>query len=83
MNKQEADILNAIMQDSIVNQRILAETTGYSLGVVNKSLHKLIDQGYIQEDCKLTEKAREKIKKAAHQSAIILAAGIGMQLGSA
>lgn len=80
MNKQEADILNAIMQDSFVNQRILAETTGYSLGVVNKSLHKLIDQGYIQEDCKLTEKAREELKKAAPKSAIILAAGIGMRM---
>lgn len=80
MNKQEADILNAIMQDSFVNQRILAETTGYSLGGVNKSLHKLIDQGYIQEDCKLTEKAREELKKAAPKSAVILAAGIGMRM---
>ena len=33
MNKQESDILN---------QRILAEVSGHSLGVVNRSLKELI-----------------------------------------
>ena len=38
MNKQEADILNAIFVGNIKNQRNLAEITGHSLGVVNRSL---------------------------------------------
>ncbi len=42
MNIQEADILNALWKEPFVNQRILAEITGHSLGVVNKSLKSLM-----------------------------------------
>ena len=40
MNLQEADILQTLIKESFINQRILAETSGHSLGVVNKSLKK-------------------------------------------
>ena len=42
MNKQESDILNTLMLKPFINQRILAEVSGHSLGVVNRSLKELI-----------------------------------------
>lgn len=34
MNKQESDILNSLLLESFINQRILAEASGHSLGVI-------------------------------------------------
>lgn len=42
MNKQESDILNTLLLEPFINQRILAEESGHSLGVVNRSLKELI-----------------------------------------
>ena len=42
MNKQESDVLNALLLEPFINQRILAEVSGHSLGVVNRSLKELI-----------------------------------------
>ena len=80
MNKQEADILMEIQQEQFVTQRMLSEITKYSLGIVNKSLHNLMSQGYINEDNKLTDKARRDLKNKSPQNAIILAAGFGMRM---
>ena len=41
MNKQESDILNTLFIEPFINQRILSETSGHSLGVVNKSIKTL------------------------------------------
>ena len=49
MNIQEKDILNKLLEEPFVNQRILAEVSGYSLGTVNKSLKTLMTEGYIYE----------------------------------
>ena len=35
MNKQEMDILSSLLVEPFINQRILSELTGHSLGVVN------------------------------------------------
>ena len=43
MNKQESDILNTLFIEPFINQRILSETSGHSLGVVNKSIKTLIN----------------------------------------
>ena len=42
MNKQESDILNTLLLEPFINQRILAEVSGHSLGGVNRSLKELI-----------------------------------------
>ena len=47
MNKQESDILNALLLEPFINQRILAEVSGHSLGVVNRSLKELIKTDYL------------------------------------
>ena len=80
MNKQEADILMEIQQEQFATQRMLSEITKYSLGIVNKSLHNLKNQGYINEDNKLTDKARRDLNNKSPQNAIILAAGLGMRM---
>lgn len=80
MNKQESDILNTLFIEPFINQRILSETSGHSLGVVNKSIKALIKEGYIDDEVRLTSKAREEFKKRSPKNAIILAAGFGMRM---
>lgn len=80
MNKHESDILRTLISEPFVNQRILSETSGHSLGVVNRSLKTLIAGGYLTEDIQLTEKARIEIRKKAPQNAVILAAGFGLRM---
>ena len=80
MNKQEADILNNLTIEPFINQRILSETSGYSLGIVNKSIKSLIKAGYLDNHISFTEKARKEFKDKAPKNAIILAAGFGMRM---
>lgn len=80
MNRQEADILKKIIEDNFINQRILAETTGHSLGVVNRSLRALLDEGYLTADCMPTADAKAAYDAARPRNAIILAAGFGMRM---
>ena len=80
MNKQESDILNALLLEPFINQRILAEVSGHSLGVVNRSLKELIKAGYLDDSIRPTVKAITEFKQKTPQRAIILAAGFGMRM---
>ena len=80
MNKYECDIMNALLLEPFVNQRLLSESSGYSLGVVNRSIKNLCSMGYLDSDIKLTAKAIEEIQKMKPRNAIILAAGYGMRM---
>lgn len=80
MNIFECDILSTIKTSSYINQRILAEMTGYSLGTVNKSLQKLIEEGFLDELYELTPKAHQKFNSMVPRQAVILAAGYGMRM---
>ena len=80
MNKQEMDILSSLFMEPFVNQRILSELTGHSLGIVNKSIKSLIEQEYLDDKISLTSKAKLEFKKKAPKNAIILAAGFGMRM---
>ena len=80
MNKQESDILTALLEEPYINQRILSELSGHSLGIVNRSLKKLIEAGYIDNRINLTEKAYSEFSDKAPKNAIILAAGYGMRM---
>lgn len=80
MNKQASDILNSLLIEPFVNQRILSEVSGYSLGVVNRSLKKLIKEGYVDEFKCATELAKKELKEKSPKNAIILAAGLGMRM---
>lgn len=80
MNLQESDVLRTLLYEPFINQRILSETSGHSLGVVNRSLKQLMKDGYLDEQAHLTQKAREEVKEKAPRNAIILAAGFGMRM---
>ena len=80
MNKQESDILNTLLLESFVNQRILAEISGHSLGIVNRSLKELMKDEYLDEELRPTMKAITEFKQKMPQRAIILAAGFGMRM---
>lgn len=80
MNKREYDILSAILKNPGANQRYLAEICKCSLGTVNLSVKKLINDGYISEDKFSTQKCRDEIEKKRPCNAIILAAGMGMRM---
>lgn len=80
MNKQDMDIMNILYSERYINQRKLAEKCGHSLGIVNRSLKQLINQGYIDEKFKLTDKAKKAFQDSKPKNAIILAAGFGMRM---
>ena len=80
MNNSKQDILNNLIKEPFINQRILAAQTGHSLGIVNRSLKELISEGYLDEEIRLTEKALREAKEKAPKNAIILAAGFGMRM---
>ena len=77
MNKQRKDVLNILYRHSVTNQREISELSGHSLGVVNKSIKELMNQGYINEKCSVTTKALKEFKEKAPKNAVILAAGYG------
>lgn len=80
MNKKELDILNKLQREPFINQRILSETTGYSLGTVNQAVRNLIREGYLNDTVLLTDKARALLEGKKPQNAVILAAGFGMRM---
>ena len=47
MNNSKQDILNNLIKEPFINQRILAAQTGHSLGIVNRSIKELISEGYL------------------------------------
>ena len=59
MNAQEGDILNLVLSNTYTNQRTLAEDSGHSLGIVNRSIKTLIAEGYLDESIQPTQKAIE------------------------
>lgn len=80
MNKQEIDILNTLLLEAFVNQRVLAEISGHSLGVVNRSLKELVKDEYLDEELRPTMKAISEFRQKMPQRAVILAAGFGMRM---
>lgn len=80
MNIQECDIMNAINTEPYINQRILSEFSGHSLGIVNRSIKNLIKDGYLDSNIQLTAKAIAEFKEKSPKNAIILAAGYGMRM---
>ena len=80
MNIQEMDILNTLKNIGYTNQRALSEESGHSVGVVNRSLKNLFEEGYLDKDAVLTERAEKLIDDKSPKSAVILAAGFGMRM---
>lgn len=80
MNRQAYDILQCLYQEPFISQRLLAETSGHSLGTVNKCIKELIESGYIDDSVSMTQKAYLEFAQKAPSRAVILAAGFGMRM---
>ena len=80
MNKQKGDVINILAVKQGLNQREIVEYTGHSLGIVNRSVNSLLEDGYIESDMILSPKGRSFMEEHKVKSAIILAAGFGMRM---
>lgn len=80
MNIYESKLLNIISHGGFSNQRQLSDETGFSLGLINKSLQSLKDSGLITSDYQLTKNAFSLINRSHPKNAIILAAGYGLRM---
>ncbi len=63
MNKKGCEILNILLLEPYISQRVLSEKSGYSLGTVNKTIKALIQNGYINHSVALTSKAYNEFKE--------------------
>lgn len=79
MNNQEFDIVKTIANYKCSNQRMIAKYSGYSLGVVNKAVNYLLDEGFINDNFEITDKLMQ-YKESFPERAVILAAGYGMRM---
>ena len=80
IDRQQSDLLLKIHEYPFVNQRVLAEETGYSIGLVNRQLNKLISEGYLNEEKQFTQAAKDLFRSRKPSNAVILAAGFGMRM---
>ena len=80
LSVQESDILYTLKTEPFVNQRMLSEVSGHSLGVVNRSLRSLAADGYLDEKGQLSSKSKDLLNSRAPRNAVILAAGLGMRM---
>ena len=77
MNTQECDILNLVLSNTYTNQRTLAEDSGHSLGIVNRSIKTLIAEGYLDESIQPTQKAIRELTEASPPLFLLPASGCG------
>lgn len=80
MNRQQRDIMKAIINNPNSSQRALSDITGHSLGIVNRSVKELREGGYIDVDMKPMAKAKRLLQINSPRNAIILSAGFGMRM---
>lgn len=80
MNNIESNILLVIHNNSFTSQRDISAQTGFSLGLVNKTILTLQSEGLLNENLVVSEKGKALIKENSPKNAIILAAGVGLRM---
>ena len=70
MNRQQSDILKLLCLEPYTNQRDLSEISGYSLGIVNQSLNRLVEEGFLNEDFAVTSLAKKELESNRPANAI-------------
>ena len=80
MNVFSFDLLLALAETPFRSQRELAGRSGLSLGLVNRSLQELKDEGLLDDVFSLTDQARLLLAASQPRQAVILAAGYGMRM---
>lgn len=80
MNNIESNILLAIHNNSFTNQRDISAQTGFSLGLVNKTILTLQSEGLLTADLVISKEGSALIQENSPKNAIILAAGVGLRM---
>ena len=80
MNIFSSDLLLTLSETPFHSQRELAGRSGFSLGLVNRSLQELKGEGLLDDDFSLTDQARTLLAASRPRQAVILAAGYGMRM---
>jgi len=68
----DVNILKTPLYEPFISQRILAEISVHSLGVVNRSIKNLTSNGYLDESIYPTLKVRKYLAVSSPKNAIIL-----------
>ena len=80
LNRKQFDILEALaMTKETLTQRKLEQTTGHSLGTINRVMKELVEAGYV-EDGKITNSGVNALEPYRAKRAIFIAAGFGTRL---
>ena len=80
MNIFSSDLLLTLSETPFHSQRELAGRSGFSLGLVNRSLQELKNEGLLDTAFSLTDQAVSLLDAARPRRAVILAAGYGMRM---
>ena len=80
MNYVESEVLLALHTAPGLTQRELAGKNGISLGLANRTLQALKQNGLLDNAGQLTGKARDQLEERKPKRAVILAAGYGMRM---
>lgn len=76
ITKNQFDILYLLNSSSPMSQRSLAKDSGMSLGLVNKTLKSLKEEGLVSKENSLTSAGKAALDPYKVDNAIILAAGM-------
>ena len=68
MNKRDWIILAILVIHGYANHREIVSRTGFSIGLVNSSLKKLLDEGYVDDDFRITEKTKSLSRSLRRKS---------------
>lgn len=82
LTKKQFDVLVALEENKKekYSQRDIAEDTGYSVGLVNKTINELIQDKLIDSNSKITDKGLKSLEPYKVKRAIFIAAGFGSRL---
>ena len=80
LTRRQFDILETLATSNEARtQRELEQSTGYSLGSINRSMHELSDLGYVS-DSKISDKGLQALEPYRCKRAVFVAAGFGSRL---
>lgn len=79
LTRKQFDILSTVIELPKASQRKLQETTGYSLGTINKTMKELVEQGFVNEGV-VTDAGLAAMEPYRVKRALFIAAGFGSRL---
>ena len=80
LNKKQFDILDLLVEeDDSLTQRQMEERTGYSLGLINKTVKELTEMGAVEKG-RITAAGMDALEPYRVKRAVFIAAGFGSRM---